>query len=313
MMNGGKTTVSKKNAVENLDKLMEKMENIKNLTFETDHKGNDLESKLDNLTNQLKNAFDTKSELIWENGKPEKFKKCRACDELIKSETILAGPDHFHQECFTCEHCGQALGDNFYSVDNKNYCQTHKEAALDKCSSCEESITEGGLQVEDKRFHLHCFQCSECRVVLDGNYYISPSGDFVCPADYMETLPKCNHCHLPIKDKILKALDTQFHPACFRCSLCDKGLDGVPFILTDNSSNCVDCYKTYKAAKCVRCGEAAVGGGSPEETDLVCNGRTYHRRCYTCLLCSMDLYGQFVCAYNSDIICFNCDVKLRSN
>ena len=54
---------------------MEKMENIKNLTFETDIKGSDLESKLDNLTNQLKNAFDTKSELIWENGKPEKFSK----------------------------------------------------------------------------------------------------------------------------------------------------------------------------------------------------------------------------------------------
>ena len=59
-----------------------------------------------------------------------------------------------------------------------------------------------------------------------------------------ETLPKCGHCHLPIKDKILRALDTQFHPSCFRCSLCDKELDGVPFILSENSSNCLDCYKT---------------------------------------------------------------------
>ena len=59
-----------------------------------------------------------------------------------------------------------------------------------------------------------------------------------------ETLPKCHHCQLPIKEKILRALEAQYHPDCFRCNLCDKGLDGVPFILTDNSTNCVDCYKT---------------------------------------------------------------------
>ena len=62
--------------MENLDKLMKKMEDIKDLPVETGYQGsNDLESKLDNLTNQLKNAFDTKSEIIWENGKPEKFSK----------------------------------------------------------------------------------------------------------------------------------------------------------------------------------------------------------------------------------------------
>ena len=55
---------------------MKKMEDIKDLPVETGYQGsNDLESKLDNLTNQLKNAFDTKSEIIWENGKPEKFSK----------------------------------------------------------------------------------------------------------------------------------------------------------------------------------------------------------------------------------------------
>ena len=115
--------------------------------------------------------------------------------------------------------------------------------------------------MEDQRYHLNCFRCEQCKVVLDGNYYVSPTGKFVCPSDYMvgggggdgvqltavvlqETLPKCHHCQLPIKEKILRALEAQYHPDCFRCNLCDKGLDGVPFILTDNSTNCVDCYKT---------------------------------------------------------------------
>ena len=57
--------------------------------------------------------------------------KCKACLEVIRSETILAGPHSYHQECFTCAHCHQALGDNFYCVDDKNYCEDHKEVTRD--------------------------------------------------------------------------------------------------------------------------------------------------------------------------------------
>ena len=39
--------------------------------------------------------------------------------------------------------------------------------------------------MEDQRYHLHCFRCEQCKVVLDGNYYVSPTGKFVCPSDYM--------------------------------------------------------------------------------------------------------------------------------
>ena len=54
---------------------MENMENLKNQQVKTEFKANDLESKLDTLTNQLKNAFESQSEINWENGKPEKFSK----------------------------------------------------------------------------------------------------------------------------------------------------------------------------------------------------------------------------------------------
>ena len=52
---------------------------------------------------------------------------CHACSELIKSDTILAGPHHYHEQCFVCRHCGARLGDNFYCVNNNNYCLQHKE------------------------------------------------------------------------------------------------------------------------------------------------------------------------------------------
>ena len=47
------------------------MKNIENLE-KTKTKCDDLEIKLDNLTDQLLNAFDNK-DIIWQNGQPEKF------------------------------------------------------------------------------------------------------------------------------------------------------------------------------------------------------------------------------------------------
>ena len=35
----------------------------------------ELEEKLDKLTDQLVTAFDTKEDLVWENGKPDKFRE----------------------------------------------------------------------------------------------------------------------------------------------------------------------------------------------------------------------------------------------
>ena len=39
--------------------------------------------------------------------------------------------------------------------------------------------------MEEKQYHLHCFKCSKCGVVLEGNYYVAPDGKFVCPSDYL--------------------------------------------------------------------------------------------------------------------------------
>ena len=50
------------------------MDNIEQ--FKNDkNKPADLEEKLDNLTDQLLSAFEGKDDIIWENGKPDKFRE----------------------------------------------------------------------------------------------------------------------------------------------------------------------------------------------------------------------------------------------
>ena len=40
----------------------------------------ELEEKLDKLTDQLVTAFDSKEDLVWENGKPDKFREYIWCN-----------------------------------------------------------------------------------------------------------------------------------------------------------------------------------------------------------------------------------------
>jgi len=309
--------------VENLDTLLADMETFhfvsdgkekssgRKIKIEVEPK-DELEKKLDNLTEKLVDAFDQKSELNWkDDAKTVALGSCTKCMVDISDSAVLAGTFTFHPECFTCTHCGDRLGAKYYCVDNGYYCDTHKEVPLPKCVVCGDSISTTTVTVSGTTYHPHCFTCVQCGVAIHGKFYTTQGDKFLCELDYKQTRDKCSHCGLPILERILTALDQKYHPSCFRCSLCDTGLDGVPFLKSGSSVNCQSCYTKYKAAPCARCGTGIVSTGDKKTTLITCNGQSFHQECYTCQDCATNLCGEYVCCDQDQIICFTCDVKRR--
>merc|ERR1711963_666153 len=136
-----KAPIRGSSAVSSLDCLLADMESFKSqqttgpngrgrkLEIEVENKKEeDLERKLDNLTDKLLGSLKTGGQ------DPEEEKsdlgKCSACDKTIEESAVLAGGETFHQDCFTCSHCQGRLGERFYVVGGLNYCEEHQTAAL---------------------------------------------------------------------------------------------------------------------------------------------------------------------------------------
>ncbi|CAG9861145.1 unnamed protein product [Phyllotreta striolata] len=172
--------------------------------------------------------------------------KCAICNEYVEGEVVTALGKTYHQKCFTCNRCKQ----NFPAGEKVTY--TGKEvlcpkcvqvpvpqttsksspttnnanASANECAGCKEELKEGqALVALDRQWHIWCFKCSTCGVILHGEY-MGRNGVPYCERDYQKQFGvKCAYCNRFISGKVLQAGDNHhFHPTCARCTKC-----GDPF------------------------------------------------------------------------------------
>ncbi|XP_030620507.1 actin-binding LIM protein 3 isoform X2 [Chanos chanos] len=160
--------------------------------------------------------------------------KCDSCGDFITGEVVSALGRTYHAKCFVCSVCRKPfpIGDRVTFSGKECVCQQCSHTLVSSsepikihgpshCAGCKEEIKQGqSLLALEKQWHVSCFKCQTCGMVLTGEY-ISKDGIPYCEADYHAQFGiKCETCDRYISGRVLEAGGKHYHPTCARCARC---------------------------------------------------------------------------------------------
>jgi LIM homeobox protein 3/4 len=140
---------------------------------------------------------------------------------------------------------------------------------LHNCTVCDQPIRDRYLyKVLDQCYHEACLKCADCQTPFQSSCY-SKQGQIYCRDHFFRLVlkrsfyniifrrwpPKCSRCSESIaeKDIVRKANGHVYHLDCFKCIICEKGLNtGDQFYLIPSDGRLV-CRNDYENSGKGRC------------------------------------------------------------
>jgi len=189
--------------------------------------------------------------------------RCDSCRDFITGEVISALGRTYHPKCFVCSLCRKPfpIGDKVTFSGKECVCQTCSQSMTSSkpikirgpshCAGCKEEIKHGqSLLALDKQWHVSCFKCQTCSVILTGEY-ISKDGIPYCESDYHSQFGiKCETCDRYISGRVLEAGGKHYHPTCARCVRCHQMFtEGEEMYLTGSEVWHPICKQAARAEK----------------------------------------------------------------
>nr|KAF6347659.1 actin binding LIM protein family member 3 [Myotis myotis] len=150
--------------------------------------------------------------------------RCDSCRDFITGEVISALGRTYHPKCFVCSLCRKPfpIGDKVTFSGKECVCQTCSQSMTSSkpikirgpshCAGCKEEIKHGqSLLALDKQWHVSCFKCQTCSVILTGEYiskWVSPlpPASWAWASSLGQAAPSALAC-------ISSIISLHFHPA----------------------------------------------------------------------------------------------------
>ena len=243
---------------------------------------------------------------------------CAACEErIVRSYVTAEGDDYhkYHQECFKCCDCGAGPDAGaIHEVDGKLYCDEHfgKRFAA-KCAFCKKPIIPPAtvINAHDSHYHEGCWKCADCHRTLTDHVFLRGTSPVCEACSKAQPTPErvtltasrspasgrpvvvpatdwCSGCRKRIIDgKFLKAMQREWHVACFRCTVCKEGLSGHAFHEKGGKPYCKQHFAMF-APKCPACRKPVVSGDVVKALES-----HWHPACFVCCQCSQLITASF--------------------
>lgn len=92
------------------------------------------------------------------------------------------------------------------------------------------------------------FSCAQCFRPFQDDTFYEFEGRKYCEHDFHVLFaPCCGKCGEFIIGRVIKAMNANWHPNCFRCEMCSKELADSGFIKNAGRALCHDCNARAKA------------------------------------------------------------------
>jgi hypothetical protein len=181
------------------------------------------------------------------------------------------------------------------------------------CSRCNEGFEEREKIVNSggEVWHQSCFVCAQCfRPFSKDAIFYEFEGRKYCEHDFHVLFaPCCGKCGEFVIGRVIKALNNNWHPSCFRCELCQVTLADQGFIKNAGRALCHECNAKEKAAAigkyiCFKC-HAIIDEGIP----LKYKGEPYHPYHFNCKSCGVELNSD-ARVVKEELYCLRCHDKM---
>uniref|UniRef100_K7FDB1 Transforming growth factor beta 1 induced transcript 1 n=1 Tax=Pelodiscus sinensis TaxID=13735 RepID=K7FDB1_PELSI len=145
------------------------------------------------------------------------------------------------------------------------------------CASCQKPIAGQVVTALGSTWHPEHFVCTHCQTEMGGSNFFEKDGAPYCEKDYFQLFsPRCGLCNEPILDKMVTALDKNWHPEHFCCVKCRRPFGEEGFHEKDGQQYCRQDFYELFSTRCQGCGQAIL------ENYISALSALWHPECFVC-------------------------------